>query len=242
MRLIRQCFNGVCAVVPGEVITGASNLTPQHISSFMDARLAQSGDIEHEDNVGISKQALKRLTGSDPVEGNNGESVCLCITTIYTTNSLPTPNTPDIGARPEVMKRFAVLHTDASFPANNMLIPPLTDDDEAALLEAMLYVRMMWSSAEGSFTSTICTIMLGHHKTFLPYISRVEDYDESEEYRLDWECATFNALVSSTGSNVEDMVRCLQRVAPGLIRHPCVDNRPRVKGPVQSRAEIGHYP
>lgn len=103
MRLISQCFNGVSATVPAGVVTGETILTHSQATSLTDARIAQSGDMEHEDNRGISKQALKTISGGDPVLGEDGESVPLSISPLYTTNSLPSPNVPDMWARPEGM-------------------------------------------------------------------------------------------------------------------------------------------
>lgn len=122
------------------------------------------------------------------------------------------------------MKRFKVLHTEANFPANNMIMPPLTSGDEAVLLEAMVFIRMTHPSPNASFKSVVCTIMLGHHRSFIPNISFVEDHEDSKELSLEWECDTFDALVSSTGAEQEVMVECLRRVSLSILRYPCVGN------------------
>lgn len=220
MNLISQCFSGSCSVIPGDVITGKASLTPQQVINLTDCRLAQSNDIEHEDNTGISKQALKQLTGSDPIEGANGETVNVSVTVMYTTNSLPSPNAPDMWARLEVMKRFAVLHIEANFPANNMLMPPLTTEDEANLPEAMMYTRMTYQNPEGTFQSAICSVMLGHHTSFLGNVVVILHNEKSESEMMERECETFRSLVACTGSNDSDIAECLTRVSPGYLRLP----------------------
>lgn len=222
LRVLQEALHSVTANIESRTLTHDRSLDPETVTDMVGSRVIMSSDVNHEGNVGISRQAIKTITGGDAAVGTNRSSVMLSSTVLYTTNSLPSPTRVDAWCKMECVRRYACLTTCRSPGDSNIIIPPIGPEEEGVLIGAMLYTREAYDHPSGNLESLVATLIQGQYKEFMKHVlvtnPEAEDYDMRGEYQV------MVALVRISGVSMPDMIGCVKAVSPRLLRMPCMDN------------------
>ena len=164
LRTIQEALHPVTTSVRSRVITHDTGLDPDTVSDMVGSRLVTSSDVDHEGNVGISRQVIKTITGGDAAVGTNRTSVTLSSTVSYTTNALPSPTRVDVWCRKECVTRFVCMTTSRSPSDTDIIVPPASEEEEAILIAAMVYTREAYDHPGTNLESLVATLILGHYR------------------------------------------------------------------------------
>lgn len=223
LRTIQQALHSITTSIGSRVITHGCGLDPDTVSDMVGSRMVMPSDVDHEGNVGISRQAIKTITRGDAAVGTNRSPVTLGSTILYLTNALPSPTRVDAWCRKECVKRFVCLTTCRSPNDPGVIIPPVCEEEEEALLiAAMIYTREAYEHPCGNIESLVATLIMGHYNEFMSHVVNMDQ--DSEEYDMMLGTRVLTALVRVSGVLMSDMIYCVKTVSPGLPRMPCLQN------------------
>lgn len=213
LRTILEALHSVTTSIGSRTLTHDNGLDPDTVSDMVGSRLVMSSDVDYEGNVGISRQAIKTITGGDAAVGTNRTSVTLSNTVLYTTSALPSPTRVDVWCRKECVKRFVCMTMCRSPNDPDVIIPPASEEEEEILIAAMMYTREAYDHPGGNLESLVAALKLGHYREFKSQVLVMDQ--TSPEYDMTQETDVLVALVRVSGVSMDDVVECVKTVSPG---------------------------